>query len=274
MSHFWNLYDVFCKTLPSIICSVIDATRTCKILYEKVENDLTRGLVYNALDTWFHKDRHRYEECLTLIRDNIDFHAYVTTGVLLTVAKHDLATSAELALSLSRQQEQRIRLESLHSLGRMSIKDNQRVLEQTFARFEEVIDSPLSDEEASVVTCAALSQYGQIGDSLADKVTPLLRNVCNNPTPNTVHAIAVSLLLYRKHYTAEMLDLSFSIIQCVKKQDQGTLKKIDQILDEWDIDTDRERILIFLRGLLCDSDDSIEISALESFVQKNFCWAG
>lgn len=265
---FWDLYRVFCETLPSITCSVIDATRTCKVLHEKAGRDIASGQVYSALDSWFHKDRDRCEECLTLIQNNIDFHAHVTACVLLAIAKHDLTRSAELALSLSRHQEQSIRLESLHALGQMSIKGNQRVLEQTFVRFEEVIDSPPSDEEASVVIHASLSQFDRIGGSLVDKVVPLLRKSSNNPTPNMIHAIAVSLLQSGTRYTDEMLDLSFSIIQCVKSEHRGTLRMIDSVLDQWDTDGDRERILKLLCSLLRSGDNPIEFNELTNFVKS------
>ena len=62
-----------------------------------------------------------------------------------------------------------------------------------------------------------------------------------------------------------MSDASFEALRLADKQDADTIREIDLLLYQSDLDADRKRVLEFLKALLAHGDDSIEIDQLRNF---------
>ena len=265
---FFRLQHAFCLTLPRIRSSVAEAAATCQVLFDKAGNDLAAGRVYNALLDWLQLSRHRVDEGLALVQDDLDNQTGITRHVLVAGAAHDPEKYAEEALDLSHQPQPHIRQDALFALGRMAPEDDGSILDRITERLDEVIESPDSDRDAAIAIGAALQLLDRFGERLVRVVEPLLVKACNNPPPITRHAIAVGLHGGHDSYTEAMIDASFSAIQHVEGDAPGAIDIIDSILYQWDLDGDRQRVLRFLRHLLSNGENAIDLEALDSFQHK------
>ena len=262
---FFQLQHVFCQTLPRLDCAVEAAAAACHVLYEKAAGDLTAGLVYDALRQWAELDPRRVEDGLAMVRNNADIPAGPTRSLLLAGAAHDVEKATEEALDLSRLPSDNIRLDSLVALGRMPFQADHRVPGPVMQRLEDAIQSPLCDPEAGIAVESALNVLSRIGSSHVGQVEPLLLQACADPNRITRQAIANGLRWHANLYTNAMLDRSFGAIKFAERDETITIRVIDSILDSWDIDADRERILEFLTDLLTHSKQAIKLEALSSF---------
>ena len=207
-----------------------------------------------------------------MIRNDMD-QTTITSCVLLAGAEYDLKRFAEEALELSYQPQPRIRLDSLHALGLMALEKLEKddcIIARAIKRFDEVIESPISDKDAITAIRAALGLLDRLGGGFVDMVKPLLEKACKNPTSNMRCEISSNLLYCQKHYTEEMKDISLSAIQFADKNEPNTIGEIDLILEQWNLDDDRERkrVLGFLKNLLSHGETAIEIKELRSFQRK------
>lgn len=62
-----------------------------------------------------------------------------------------------------------------------------------------------------------------------------------------------------------MIDATFSALQHASNQDVHTIRAIDSILYQSDLNLDRQRVVAFLINLLSNSDDAIEFDSLRDF---------
>ena len=205
---------------------------------------------------------------MTLVRHDLGNQTNITRHVLAAGAAHDPKKYAEEALDLSRQPQPHIRQDALFALGRVAPEDDGSTLDRITERLKEVIESPDSDRDAAVAIDAALQLLNRFGEKLVRVVEPLLVKACKDPRPITRHAIAVGLHAGHDSYTEAMIDASFSAIQHVDGDAPGTIDIIDVILYQWDLDGDRKRVLRFLRHLLSNGDNAIDLEALDSFRHK------
>ena len=265
---FFGLQQVFCVTLPQIHCSVAEAAATCQVLFDKGGDDLAAGLVYDALRDWLQLCPRRADEGLALVRHDLDNLTGITRHVLVAGAAHDPERYTEEALDLSRQPQPHIRQDALAAMGRMAPEAGGSILDRITERLDEVIESPDSDHDAAIAIRAALQLLDRFGERLVRVVEPLLIKACNNPAPITRHATALGLLGGHDSYTEAMIDASFSAMQHVDGDTPGTIRIIDSILRQWDLDGDRQRVLRLLRHLLSNGDKSIDLGALDSFQRK------
>ena len=265
---FFQLQRVFCQTLPKIQCSVEDASATCKVFYEKADGDLTAGLVYEALLDWFKRDDRRLEEGLAWIRRDVAVETGVTRFVLIAGATRDADRFAEEALDLSHLPQSQIRLDALRALGRMKLADNDRILIRIVQRFDDVIESPHSDQEAAIAVEAALRLVDQVDDESLPLLESLLVKGSNIRIPEVRFAIAFGLETGWRRYTTEMINASIEAVQDTRNGENGTIEAIDMTLYQWDLDRDRQRVFDLLRNMLSHGEDAIEVGRLCSFRNK------
>lgn len=262
---FFPLQRVFCKILPNLCCSVSDATAICDKLFQKAGNDLTAGLVFKALQEWMQVSSGRVLQSLAQLRLDVETQTRLVRPVLLAGAVHDSTKFAEVALDVSNHSQTPTRAEALWTIARIVPEDNDQLLQRVINRFDDAIASPQAGSETAIAVEAALHLLHRMGDRIADDVERLLKGACQSPTPATRHALADGLQMHRSKYTEAMIDATFEALQQTDKHESHTIKAIDYILYRWNIDEDRQRILTFLRNLLSDGDDAIEIDALRNF---------
>ena len=262
---FLDLLHVFCLTLPRIHCSVAEAAVTCNALFDKAGDDLAARRVYDALGTWLQLSRCRVDEGLALVRNDLNHQTGITRHVLVAGAEHDPKKYAEEALDLSCQPQPHIRQDALAALGDIAPKDDGAILRRITERLDQVIESPSSDHELATAIGAALHLLDRFGQGLVSVVELLLVKACTNAPPISRHAIARGLHSGHASYTDKMICTSFSAIQHIDQHDPEAVKIIDSILSEWDLNSDRKRVIHFLRNLLSNGDDAITIEALSRF---------
>ena len=263
-NSFFKVQQIFCRTLPQIDGLVGATATTCKILFEKGGNDLCAGRVYDALSEWFRNKPERVDEGLALIRQDLDTKTGSALVVLTAGAIHDLKRFSSEALDLSYQPQSHIRLDALRALGRMELEDNDDILARVIDRLDEVITSPLSEQDTATAIDTALRLLDRISAKCMGLVEPLVLKVCKNPSPIVRHAIAVGLQTPQK-LTERMIDAMFTAIEVADKHVPRTIAAIDLALSQWDLEKDRERILRILKALLSHSEDAIDFETLDSF---------
>ena len=91
---------------------------------------------------------------------------------------------------------------------------------------------------------------------------------CTNPNYVSRRAIANGLLANGKFYTDPMICASFDALKGTSSNDAHTIQLIDDVLYQWDMDDDRERVFDLLTGLLNRDDDAINIDELENFQHR------
>ena len=265
---FFPLHRVFCECLPKIDCSAAHAATACTRMFEKASTDLTAGLSFRALTEWFQRSPGRAEEGLTLIRDDTGIQAALVRPVLLAGATHDAKRFTAEAVELSQPPQSPIRLDALSVLGKIAPKDDTRLLKRVIERFGEVVDAPASDIDTATAIQAALDLLNRLGDVVVGDVENLLVNACKNPTPTVRRVLADGLRTGQNNYTDIMIDASFEAIGHTNKQDTATIREIDLLLYQYDLDADRKRVLELLQKLLSYRDDAIEIDQLKNFRHK------
>ena len=265
---FFRLQQAFCLTLPRIRCAVAEAAATCQVLFEKGGVDLAAGQVYDSLLNWLQLSPSRPDEGLSFVRSDLDKQTGITRHVLVAGATHDPEKYAEEALDLSRQPQPHIRQDALLALGRIAPEDGGSILDRITDRVDEVIESPESDHDAAIATRTALQLLDRFGERLVRVVEPLLIKACDKPKSVTRHAIAVGLHGGHGSYTEAMIDASFSAIRHVDRDAPATIQFIDVTLSQWDLAGDRQRVFRFLRQLLSNGDNAVDLEALDSFQHK------
>lgn len=265
---YFPLQRVFCDSLPKIECPVKDAATACIRVFEKINPDLTAGLVFRALREWFQQRPSRAEEGLTLIRLDNDRWSSLVRPVLLAGAAQDAGRYTEEALALSRQTHSTIPLDALSVLGTIVPVDDSALLQQVINRFNEVIDTMRTENDVARVIRSAVSLLERIGDPVTPDVERIFDKVCKKPTASVRRVIADELFMRRKLFTDAMMDVSLQALQNTDKQDQEAIKYIDLMLSQWDFDRDRERVLGFLQNFFSDREDPCDIGQLSNFSHK------
>ena len=261
-----QLLCVFCKALPLVECNAADAIATCNKLFDRVASKcLTADFVYDALREWFKQSLERVEEGLDLARRNVDVHTQVWRTILLAGATYDAQKFTNEALTLSHQQSSHIRLDALWTLGRVTADGDDHLIAKVIERFDEAIVTPSTDQEASTALESVLCLLCRHGEKLQKVVEPLLINASKIPTAPIRYEFARHLSIHRDLYTEVMINTTFTAIQSTDKHEPNTIGHIDLILCDWDLDEDRQRAFGFLRQLLSQGINAIEIGALENF---------
>ena len=262
---FFVFQRVFCLTLPLIRCRAAAAMTASTQVCRKAGADLSAGLAYEALREWFQQSSERTEEGLAVIERDMDNQIGAVRPLLLAGAEQNAEMYTGVALQLSGEAQPHIRSDSLWALGRVVPKDDDRLLHQALSRFREVVDAPQSDQDTAVAVEAALHLLHRCDGKSRDAVQPLLEKACRSPTPRLRQALARSLQDYRSAYDEPMIDATLAALQTADKEDIYTTQTIDSLLYQWDIDSDRERVLRFLSNLLGRRDDAVEFDALDNF---------
>ena len=261
-----QLLCVFCKALPLVKCTAADAIATCNKLFDRVASRcLTADFVYDALREWFKQSLERVEEGLDLARRNVDVHTQVWRTILLAGATYDARKFTCEALALSHLQSSHIRLDALWALGRVTADGDDHLIAKVIERFDEAIETPSTDQEASTALESVLCLLSRHGEKLQKVVEPLLVNASKTSTPPIRCEFARYLSIHRELYTEVMINTTFTAIQSTDKHEPNTIGNIDLILYDWNLDEDRQRVFSFLRQLLTQGINAIEISALENF---------
>ena len=261
-----QLLRVFCEALPLVKCTAADAIATCNKLFDRVASRcLAADFVYDALREWFKQSLERVEEGLNLARRNVEVHTQVWRTILLAGATYDAQKFTCEALTLSHHQSSHIRLDALWALGRVTADGDDHLLAKVIERFDEAIETPSTDQEASTALESVLCLLSRHGEKLQKVVEPLLVNASKTSTPPIRCEFARYLSIHRELYTEVMINTTFTAIQATDKHEPNTIDNIDLILYIWDLDEDRQRVFSFLRQLLSQGINAIEISALENF---------
>ena len=265
---FFSFRNIFCKALPQIDSSVEAMEAACRNIFERAGHDQIAGMVYDNLTDWFRQSPARVDDGLTLIRQEIDTDRRLVRPVLLAGASHDAAMYSEVAFNLSNQPQMHIRRDAIWALGRIVPTENEHFLARAISRLDEVIEAHDSDNDTAYAVDAVLHLLHRTDGTIIQAVEPLFLKACREPTSATCYELALGLQRYEKIYSQTMIDATFSALQHTDKQDIGTIKIIDLILYQWDLDGDRQRILRFLINLFGHPDDAIKLDALHNFRHK------
>lgn len=265
---FFDLQHVFCESLPRIESPATDAAAACARMFAKAGTDATAGLVYRSLSEWFQRSPDRIEEGLSLIRLDPDNHTSLVRPVLLAGAAHDAERFTKEALELSRAPQSSVRLDALFVLGQIAPDGQHQLLKRVIERLTEFIAAPRTDHDAAVALEAALHLLNRFGANIANDVQDLLVNACSNPTPAVLRLLADGLRNRHSNYTDTMTDLSFKTLRLTNNQDSATIREIDLLLYQGDLDGDRNRLIEFLQHLLTHGNHPVEIDQLRNFRHK------
>ena len=265
---FFALQRVFCQILPRIECSAEAAANACKAMIARAGDRVLADLIYDAFSKWICQSPARAEETLALIRCDLDTHAPLVTPVLLAGATHDVDRYVEEAFAFSDQPQSKIQLAAVWALANIVSIEDQTLLDRAISRFGDLIEAPGSDENTAMAVDAALLLLQRGGVHIAHAVEHLVIKACRSQAPATRRALAYGLLRHQHLFTEAMLDASLAALQQVNKPDIHTIKAIDSMLYQWDLDGDRQRVLGFLVNLLTNDNDAPSIDAFGNFKHK------
>ena len=188
--------------------------------------------------------------------------------VLLAYASHDAAMSSEAAFNFLNESQTYIQQGAIWALGRVVPTEDERLLNRAIDRLDEIIEISDSDNDTAHAIEAVLQLLRRTDGTILQTVEPLLIKTCEASSPATCYALASGLLVHHKMYSQTMVDSTFSALQHIDNSDLHTIKTIDLILYQWDLDGDRQRVFELLSNLLGRPDDAIELDALDSFKNK------
>lgn len=265
---FFALQRIFCETLPRIECSAEAAASACKIMIARGGDRVSADLINKAFSTWIRQNPARAEETLALIHCDIDTHAPLVTPVLVAGATHDVDRYVEEAFAFSDHPKSKIQLDAVWALAQIVPIDDETLLTRAINRIDDLIDTPDPDENTAIAVDAALLLLQRGSADIVHAVEPLLRKACKHQIPAILRALAYGLSTRRHLYTEAMIDASLAALRCVDKHDIHTIKTIDLMLYQWDLDGDRQRVLGFLVQFLTNDDDAPNIDALKDFTHK------
>ena len=260
-----SVQQIFCKALPHIDCSTEAAEIACRNMFARLADDGTAGLVYGSLSEWFRQRPTRGQEGLALIHRDPDTYRRLARPVLLAGTTHDADRYVEEAFDFSSDPHSPIRLDALWTLGQIVPAENETLLTRTIERFNKVIDAPDSEEDTAIVVEAVASLLHRADGRIVNAVEPLLEKASRSQTPSSRHALATGLLHHRRHYSEAMIDATFAALQHTNKHDIHTSKTIDWILYQWDLDSDRQRVLAFLVKLFTQGGNALDLETLSDF---------
>ena len=262
---FFALQRLFCQTLSNIDCSTEAAASACESMFARAGNEGAAGFVYSSLSDWFRHSPARAEEGLALIHRDPDMHTRLVRPVLLAGATHDASMYVEEAFNFSSDADSPVRLDALSALGHIVSTEDEPLLTRTISHLDAVMEAPVSDHDAAIVVEAAVTLLHRSNGRSAHVVEPLLQEACRHRTPETRYALANGLLNHRRHFTEPMIDATFSALRYTDKQDIHTAKAIDSVLYQWDLDSDRTRVVEFLADLLTQEHDPLDLEILSDF---------
>ena len=265
---FFALQQIFCQTLPRIECSAEAAANACRAMSARAGERTPPDLIYNAFSNWNRQRPARAEETLVLIRSDVDAYARLVKPVLLAGATNDAAKYVEEAFTFSDHPQPNVRLDAVFALGHIVPTDDETLVMRAINRFDDLIENPDSEEDTAIAVDAALHLLQRGGVHIVHAVEPLLEKACRSRTPETRRALAYGLLTRRQLYTEAMTDASLAALQRVNKQNIHTMNAIDSMLYQWDLDGDRQRVLVFITNILTNDDDAPTIDALNDFTYK------
>ena len=260
-----SLHQIFCRALPCLDCSTEAAESACSNIFSRLAHDGAAAMVYASLTEWFRQAPSRTEEGLALICRNPDAHRRLVRPVLLAGATHDDRRYVEEAFNLSSDPHSPVRSDALWTLGRIVPSDNECLLVRTIDRFHEIIDAPETEQDTAMVVEAALDLLHRADGGIVIAVEPLLEKASRNKGPSTRQALATGLLHHRRHYSDAMIEATFAALRHTSKHDPLTSQTIDAILYQWDLDTDRRRLLNFVAHLFTQGDDALDLETLRDF---------
>jgi len=262
---FFALQRLFCQTLPHIDCAAEAAASACENMFARAGNDGAAGFVYSSLSNWFRHSPARAEEGLALIHRDPDIHRRLVRSVLLAGTTHDATRYVEEAFRFSNDADSPVRQDALWALGHIISTEDEPLLTRTFDHLDKVVQTPASDHDTAVVVEAAVTLLHRSDGRSAHAVEPLLRKACRRRIPETRYALANGLLIHRRHFTDTMVDAALSALQHTDRHDIHTAKAIDSALYQWDLDSDRTRVFLFLANLLTREDDPLDLEILSDF---------
>ena len=260
--RFFALQQVFCHTLVQIDCPAEAAARACRNIFEWAGNDEAAGFVYANLSEWFVRSPARAEEGLALIRRDPDSYRRLIRPVLLAGANHDAEKYYEAAFAFS---DSPVRPDALRALGQIAPIDSEPLIKRAFDRLSAVIDAPAAEDDIPAVVEAASTLLHRSDGRLTLAAEPLLEKASAHRTPGTRFALADGLARHRRHYSEAMIDATFRALGHTTRQDIATPGAIDSTLYQWDLDTDRERVLGLLLDLFSHGEDALDLEQLSDF---------
>lgn len=264
----FGLQRVFYQALPDLECNVEDAVSACRALYDQVRADGTAGYIYEGLRKWLEKDEQRVEQSLAEMEGKNDICGNVTRCSLLAGASFDLAKYSRLAMQISRRSKPETRRAAIVAIGYMPLKENDQNLDDVLGRLHELLKAPKADEDCGYAIEAASNILGRVGETLLDRVEPLLYSACDRRNPISRQAIAHALLSNGKLYTENMVTATFEALKETRGSEAATIHLIDSVLCEWDLENERERILDLLTALIGRDADGLDYGDLPSFLHK------
>ena len=143
--------------------------------------------------------------------------------------------------------------------------DDDQLLNSAVNRFNKIVESEHSDQDITLAINAALLLLHRTDGSIVDAVRPLLERACDKPSALLRQALGQSLRNYHNAYDDSMIESTFLALQTTDKEDVNTIRIINSLLYEWDIDGDRGRVFRLLSKLLGGRDDAIGLEALDNF---------
>ncbi len=260
-----GLQEVFCRALPKVDCTAMDAVATAGAILDRAENALTASRVSDALREWFQRTPQRVQSGLELIQSDMRVYSLAVRPVLIAGAQHDMRKYANAALCVARQPVIASRLDAITALGTMDLRQHHDLVLEVVKCLEEAIERPSSDHDGPVAIRAAIGILQHLGAESRHLIEPVLLKGCRSPTQSALHEIVLGVHSNKCLYTQRMIDASFSAIASAVQYRRDTIDLIDSLLYEWDIRGDRTRVLALLVKLFRRDDESVTVDRLDAF---------
>ena len=265
---FFYLQQVFCRTLPRLRSSTACAIAACERISERAGADGTSGLVFQALVEWLQQSPQRVDEGLEQIDRNAETSEAVVRSILLGAARQDPAKSTNKGLVLSNRISPTARLPALWAIARTLPDEDGHLLTNVCQRLSAVASVPPSEPDTAAAVDSALHLYIRFGKRVEDSVEAIVKNACRTPSRALRQALAYGLAAGSAKYPDTVIDECFSALRHIRGEEMDTLRVLDAVLYDWDIDGDRNRIVCFLVNLLMRDDGNFEFDSLDSFRHK------
>ena len=258
---------ILADVLPQIDCEPSVAIEVSHALIDLCEQPGSEHIAISTFEKWLESHPSKSVEVLDVLEAG-SRDSPLLLGTLLAFAKENVDDAVKRSQAMSDEQRPVMRRHAIVALGYMELSGEHL---QSANDFLVERSRPASQELDRVNAISAIHRRLQGIDNPKDKPQHLfaaLQAVCDNPPPAVLNELIHGLILEKIKHPDALKESIFALMPSVQAHQAQTVDLIDMALYGLDLDTERDRALRAITGLLTSDPQPIGIDALDSTKHK------
>ncbi|HZH27410.1 MAG TPA: hypothetical protein VEY95_09525 [Azospirillaceae bacterium] len=258
-SGFFLATDFLCRVLTELEAPPLRMMACVDALVTRGGADLVANRPNGAFRTWCARDPRRAQEVIKSAQDGNDLAVKLVVFALEALKDLDIARHTAL------DHADDLRYAALTALSRMEHGDAASRAE-SFRLFGHLLDQSTDDKLGATMLAAIAAIVVPTVSSTTEEALALIRRLCREPGPYTLHQAAGALWAHGKTLPPEIVSVLLDAHLLIDPTNAGSIEKLDHALQTLLRTGHEKATLDFVTRLLSSRSDDLKLSAFQSFV--------